>query len=164
MVSTYVSYLAIAGNLTTSLRNVASQGAVARDTGYYKEHITKVTTVEVRGARDEQAARAIAARVAHSALVRTALFGNDPNWGRFTSQVGNCPEVMDIAPLRCTLQGIPVFAAGEPLPFDRAAASGAMAAEDVHLLLELADGPGQAYVMTSDLGYRYVEVNAEYTT
>ena len=133
---------------------------IARD----GEGATKVTTLEVRGARDDQAARAIATRLAHSALIRTALFGNDPNWGRFTSQVGNCPEVVDIAPLRCTLQGIPVFAAGEPLPFERATASHAMATDDVHLLLELDDGPGQAALMTSDLGYRYVEVNAEYTT
>lgn len=133
---------------------------IARD----GEGATKVTTIEVRGARDEQAARAIAARVAGSALVRTALFGNDPNWGRFTSQVGNSPEVGDIRALRCVLQGIPVFAHGEPLPFDRTAASAAMAAEDVSLVLQLADGPGEASLMTSDLGYRYVEVNAEYTT
>jgi glutamate N-acetyltransferase/amino-acid N-acetyltransferase len=133
---------------------------IARD----GEGATKVTTIEVRGARDDQAARAIAARVAQSALVRTALFGNDPNWGRFTSQVGNCDEVLDITALRCTLQQIPVFARGEPLPFDRAAASAAMKNEDVHLLLELSDGPGTASLMTSDLGYRYVEVNAEYTT
>ncbi len=133
---------------------------IARD----GEGATKVTTIEVRGARDDQAAHAIAARVARSALVRTALFGNDPNWGRFTSQVGNCPEVLDITALRCTLQDVPVFAAGEPLPFERAEVSSSMAREDVHLVLELADGPGQAFVMTSDLGYRYVEVNAEYTT
>lgn len=133
---------------------------IARD----GEGATKVTTIEVRGARDDQAARSIAARVASSALVRTALFGNDPNWGRFTSQVGNCEEVGDISALRCTLQGIPVFAHGEPLPFDRAAASSAMKTDDVHLLLELKDGDGKASLMTSDLGYRYVEINAEYTT
>jgi glutamate N-acetyltransferase/amino-acid N-acetyltransferase len=133
---------------------------IARD----GEGATKVTTIEVQGARDDAAARSIAARVASSALVRTALFGNDPNWGRFTSQVGNCPEVGDITALRCVLQGVPVFARGEPLPHDRAAVSAAMAAEDVHLLLALADGEGSASLLTSDLGYRYVEVNAEYTT
>jgi glutamate N-acetyltransferase/amino-acid N-acetyltransferase len=133
---------------------------IARD----GEGATKVTTIEVRGARDDEAARAVAARVAGSALVRTALFGNDPNWGRFTSQVGNCDEVADIAALRCALQGVPVFARGEPLPFDKGALSAAMAVDDVHLLLELSDGPGAASLMTSDLGYRYVEVNAEYTT
>lgn len=133
---------------------------IARD----GEGATKVTTIEVTGAATDAAARAIAQRVATSALVRTALFGNDPNWGRFTSQVGNAPEVRDARSLRCVLQGIEVFKAGEPTAFDRAAASRAMAAEDVRLELHLADGSGKASVMTSDLGYRYVQVNAEYTT
>ncbi len=133
---------------------------IARD----GEGATKVTTIEVTGAKDDQAAKAIARHVATSALVRTALFGNDPNWGRFVSQVGNCPEVKNAMALRCALQGIEVFKAGEPTSFDRAAASKAMAKEDVRLELALADGKGQAVVLTSDLGYRYVQVNAEYTT
>lgn len=133
---------------------------IARD----GEGATKVTTIEVSGAATDDAAKAIARRVASSALVRTALFGNDPNWGRFTSQVGNAPEVRQSKSLTCVLQGIEVFKQGEPTAFDRAAASRAMAAEDVKLELKLNDGPGRAVVMTSDLGYRYVQVNAEYTT
>jgi glutamate N-acetyltransferase/amino-acid N-acetyltransferase len=118
----------------------------------------------VRGAASDAAARAICDRVAASALVRTALFGNDPNWGRFVSAVGNAPEVSDITHLRCTLQGIVVFEDGAPAPFDRAAASEAMRREDVLLELTLGEGAGEAFVRTSDLGYRYVEINAEYTT
>ena len=133
---------------------------IARD----GEGATKVTTIEVTGAASEAAARAIAERVAASALVRTALYGNDPNWGRFTSAVGNAPEVKNAAALRCVLQGVEVFRGGEPSAFDRAAVSRAMAKEDVTLALELEDGDGAASVMTSDLGYRYVQVNAEYTT
>jgi glutamate N-acetyltransferase / amino-acid N-acetyltransferase len=133
---------------------------IARD----GEGATKVTTIEVTGAASDDAAKAIAKRVASSALVRTALFGNDPNWGRFTSQVGNAPEVRNAKGLSCVLQGIEVFRSGEPTAFDRAAASKAMAVEDVKLELKLADGRGHAVVLTSDLGYRYVQVNAEYTT
>lgn len=133
---------------------------IARD----GEGATKVTTIEVTGAATEEAAKSIARRVASSALVRTALFGNDPNWGRFTSQVGNAPEVRNARALKCVLQGIEVFRNGEPTAFDRSAASAAMKQEDVKLELGLQDGPGRAIVMTSDLGYRYVEVNAEYTT
>lgn len=133
---------------------------IARD----GEGATKVTTIEVTGAANDAAAKAIAQRVAASALVRTALYGNDPNWGRFTSAVGNAPEVRDAAKLRCTLQGITVFDRGEPTNFDRAAASKAMAAEDVKLELVLSEGTGRGVVLTSDLGYRYVQVNAEYTT
>lgn len=128
------------------------------------EGATKVTTIEVRGAASDEAAREVARHVAASALVRTALFGNDPNWGRFVSQVGNSKAVKDASGLRCVLQGITVFERGEPTAFDKAAASRAMAVEDVSLVLELAEGSGHAVLMTSDLGYRYVEVNAEYTT
>lgn len=133
---------------------------IARD----GEGATKVTTIEVTGAASDEAAKAIARRVASSALVRTALFGNDPNWGRFTSQVGNAPEVRNAKALSCVLQGIEVFRSGEPTRFDRAAAAASMKNEDVKLELKLADGRGHATVMTSDLGYRYVQVNAEYTT
>ena len=60
---------------------------------------------------------------------------------------------------------IVVFERGEPTRFDRRAASCAMASsDDVRIELDLRDGPGRARVLTSDLGYRYVEVNAEYTT
>jgi glutamate N-acetyltransferase / amino-acid N-acetyltransferase len=133
---------------------------IARD----GEGATKVTTIDVRGASSDEAARAIASHIAASALVRTALFGNDPNWGRFVSQVGNAREVTSVEGLRCTLQGITVFENGAPSHFDRGAVSHAMNTEDVHLVIELREGQGRASLMTSDLGYRYVEVNAEYTT
>lgn len=133
---------------------------IARD----GEGATKVTTVTVRGARDHASARAVADLVAGSALVRTALFGNDPNWGRFVSQVGNSKAVRSVAGLRCALQGVAVFEHGAPTAFDRAAMSSAMRAEDVALDISLTEGDGEAVLMTSDLGYRYVEVNAEYTT
>ena len=97
--------------------------------------------------------------------VRTALFGNDPNWGRFVSQVGNTSELGDPRALSCALDGVVVFERGEPVAFDAGELSRRMAAtDDLVLRFELGDGEGQASVMTSDLGYRYVEVNAEYTT
>ncbi len=133
---------------------------IARD----GEGATKVTTVRVTGARSDDAARAIADLVATSALVRTALYGNDPNWGRFVSQVGNSKAVGSVEGLRCVLQGVEVFAHGGPTRFDRAAVSEAMAREDVLLEIALGEGDGAADLLTSDLGYRYVEVNAEYTT
>jgi glutamate N-acetyltransferase / amino-acid N-acetyltransferase len=133
---------------------------IARD----GEGATKVTTIRVSGASSDAVARQIAAHVAASGLVRTALFGNDPNWGRFVSQVGNVKGLAAPQRLVCRLQGLEVFRAGEPTPFDRAAASKAMKAEDVSLELVLDEGIGHALLMTSDLSYRYVEVNAEYTT
>jgi len=73
-------------------------------------------------------------------------------------------EFGSVAGLVCKLQGITVFEKDAPTAFDRAAASRAMAAEDVLLELHLTEGAGSGVVLTSDLGYRYVEVNAEYTT
>jgi glutamate N-acetyltransferase/amino-acid N-acetyltransferase len=151
-----------AAALEQALQAVAYRLAwlIARD----GEGATKVTVVHVTGASSDAAADKIARLVATSALVRTALYGNDPNWGRFTSQVGNSPEVRQPHALVCRLQGVEVFRGGEPTPFDRAALSEAMRREEVRLELALAEGPGEAFVLTSDLGYRYVEVNAEYTT
>jgi len=133
---------------------------IARD----GEGATKVTTLTVRGASSDEAARAVAVHVASSALVRTALFGNDPNWGRFVSQVGNSRAVKSIAGLRCRLQGTVVFEAGGPTSFDRAALSQAMRGPDVALEIELTEGAGEAVLLTADLGYEYVRINAEYTT
>jgi glutamate N-acetyltransferase/amino-acid N-acetyltransferase len=133
---------------------------IARD----GEGATKVTTIEVRGAESDDVARQVAKLVATSALVRTALYGRDPNWGRFVSQVGNSKLVRDVSRLTCTIEGVRVFERGEPTRFDRSDVSRRMGAEDVLLELDLAQGSGTASVMTSDLGYRYVEVNAEYTT
>lgn len=133
---------------------------IARD----GEGATKVTTIVVRGASSDDAARAIAREVAGSALVRTALFGNDPNWGRFVSQVGNSRHVDAPGALRCSVQGTIVFDRGEPTRFEREALSAAMAVDDVEVRFELADGVGAADLLVSDLGYRYVQVNAEYTT
>jgi glutamate N-acetyltransferase / amino-acid N-acetyltransferase len=147
-----------AGPATRVARRLA--WLIARD----GEGATKVTTITVRGATSHDAARKIATLVASSALVRTALFGNDPNWGRFVSQVGNSPELRHPERVTCRLQGETVFREGEPVAFDRGALSSKMATEDVSLELDLSDGSGEATVMTSDLGYRYVEVNAEYTT
>jgi glutamate N-acetyltransferase/amino-acid N-acetyltransferase len=148
--------------IRAAIEQVASRLAwlIARD----GEGATKVTTILVRGAPDRATADDIARRIAKSALVRTALYGNDPNWGRFVSQVGNSPLVRDGRRVRCTLQDIVVFEAGEPVAFDRAHASRRMAEEDVRLELDLGAGTHEAVVLTSDLGYRYVEVNAEYTT
>lgn len=133
---------------------------IARD----GEGATKVTTIEVGGAPSAGAARDIARRIAASALCRTALFGNDPNWGRFVSAAGNSPYVSHPARLVCAVQGVVVFERGEPTAFDRKALAAAMKQDDVTVAIDLADGEARAEVMTSDLGYEYIEINAEYTT
>jgi glutamate N-acetyltransferase/amino-acid N-acetyltransferase len=134
---------------------------IARD----GEGATKVTRIEVRGAENDATANEIARTIAKSALVRTALFGNDPNWGRFVSAAGNSAHVRVASEVSCVLLGTTVFERGEPTVFDKAQLSRALSqTDDVRLELQVGPGPGRATVLTSDLGYRYVEINAEYTT
>ncbi len=133
---------------------------IARD----GEGATKVTTIRVGGAPSAGAAREIARRIAASALCRTALFGNDPNWGRFVSAAGNSPHVSHPARLTCAVQGVVVFEEGEPTAFDKKALAEAMKQDDVTVAVDLGDGDARAEVLTSDLGYEYIEINAEYTT
>ena len=133
---------------------------IARD----GEGATKVTTIVIRGAQNEQAAKTIARDIATSALVRTAIFGNDPNWGRFVSQVGNSHAVNSVFGLRCWIAGHLVFEHGQPAKFDRQVVSKAMQQESIELVIELTEGSGSYELMTADLGYRYIEINAEYTT
>jgi glutamate N-acetyltransferase/amino-acid N-acetyltransferase len=149
-------------NAQSMLTRVAKRLAwlIARD----GEGATKVTTIVIRGAQNEQAAKTVARDIATSALVRTAIFGNDPNWGRFVSQVGNSHAVNSVLGLRCWIAGHLVFEHGQPAKFDRQQVSKAMQNESIELVIELTEGAGSYELMTADLGYRYVEINAEYTT
>ena len=128
------------------------------------EGATKVVAVTVRHATSDDAARAMARAIANSPLVKCAMHGNDPNWGRIVSAAGYVGVPFD--PDRCalTLQGTPVFRAGRPLAFDRAAVSAALHAKDVAIDLDCRSGSGRATVWTCDLSRDYVTINADYHT
>ena len=134
--------------------------AIARD----GEGATKLVEVRVHGAPDDAAAARIAQTIANSPLVKTALFGNDPNWGRVLAAAGRAGVSFD--PNRVALQfaGIPVVENGQPLPFDRQVASAAIKTPEVLIELTLAEGDGHAVVWTCDFSYDYVRINADYTT
>ncbi|HAD62268.1 MAG TPA: arginine biosynthesis protein ArgJ [Planctomycetaceae bacterium] len=125
-------------------------------------------TVDVQGFDTRETAFRIAKEIAESALVKTAICGNDPNWGRITSAAGYAGINFDVAHLSLTINDVEVYRAGTPVKYDEAALSEKMAQEDVHLLLELAGGPcsGSESVRfwTSDLTQEYVRLNSEYTT
>jgi glutamate N-acetyltransferase / amino-acid N-acetyltransferase len=128
------------------------------------EGATKLVVVEVRGAVSTVQARQAARSIASSPLVKTALFGNDPNWGRIVCAAGYSGAALDPDRLALTLCGIPLVRNGEPLPFDEAAASRAMQAPENRIVLDLGQGSAAATVWTCDLSYDYVRINAEYTT
>jgi glutamate N-acetyltransferase/amino-acid N-acetyltransferase len=135
--------------------------ALARD----GEGATKLVTVRVRGARTPAQAERAAKRIANSVLVKTALFGGDPNWGRILQTVGAGRVELDLARAEVRWAGVTVFRNGRSAgPAARRRAGAAMADPELEIAVDLARGRGEATVWTCDLSYEYVKVNAEYTT
>ena len=122
-------------------------------------------TVEVEGARDDAEARRIAITVADSALVKTAVFGADPNWGRIVSAAGYAGVPFEESQLSLWLGDVLLYDHGAPQAFDEETASAYLKKNrEVTLRLRLTLGSGRATIWTSDLTYEYVKLNAEYTT
>lgn len=96
--------------------------------------------------------------------MKTAFFGNDPNWGRIVAAAGRSGANFDPSKLEVELQGVEVFANGQPTQFDSAALSTAMKASVLTVKLNLNQGSHEATVWTCDFSYDYVRINAEYST
>ncbi|MEV0855903.1 bifunctional glutamate N-acetyltransferase/amino-acid acetyltransferase ArgJ [Nocardia fluminea] len=125
------------------------------------EGVTKRVQVTVTGAVSEEEALTAARAVARDSLVKTALFGSDPNWGRVLAAVGIAPVTLD--PNR-----IAVSFNGNPVCVDSVGAPGArevdLSGEDIDVLIELNVGEGTAMVRTTDLSHAYVEENSAYSS
>lgn len=128
------------------------------------EGATKLIEVLVSGAVKTTHARQVARSIAQSCLVKTALFGNDPNWGRILCAAGYAGVALDPSRLRLRVAGIDLVRCGEPLPFDVAEASRALQSPEITIDLDLGLGRGSARFWTCDFSYDYVRINAEYTT
>jgi glutamate N-acetyltransferase/amino-acid N-acetyltransferase len=135
------------------------------------EGVTRVMLVEVRGAATERDARALAAAVADSPLVKTAAFGADPNPGRILQAVGAAGVALDPRRLDVSIGGVEVARAGvippsyfEPGGDLHAAAQAAMKEPEVAIGVTVGDGPGSSRALGCDLSYEYVRINGEYTT
>jgi glutamate N-acetyltransferase / amino-acid N-acetyltransferase len=128
------------------------------------EGATKVVKIIVTGAKTESDARAIARTIANSPLVKCAMHGNDPNWGRIVSAAGYAG--VNFNPDRSTLklQGVTVFRAGQPVPFDAEKTAGLMKSPEVVAQLSCGLGKASATVWTCDLSKEYVTINADYHT
>jgi glutamate N-acetyltransferase/amino-acid N-acetyltransferase len=122
-------------------------------------------TVEVEGLRDDDEAKRVAKAVADSALVKTAIFGADPNWGRIVSAAGYAGVEFEEEQLSLWVGDLLLYHHGTPQPFDAATASAYLKNNrEVHLRLRFALGAGRCTFWTSDLTYEYVKLNADYTT
>ncbi|MEX0868832.1 MAG: bifunctional glutamate N-acetyltransferase/amino-acid acetyltransferase ArgJ [Nitriliruptoraceae bacterium] len=128
------------------------------------EGASRVAAVTVRGAVDESTAERLARSVATSLLVRAAMHGADPNWGRILMALGNAGVEFDLSAVAVRCAGVEVCRGGVARDFDRSAAAAAMAASEVSIDVEVGMGPGSATVLTCDLTPEYVRFNAEYTT
>jgi acetylglutamate kinase len=143
-------------------------GEMARAVAADGEGATRSIEVVVSGAPSDEAARDVARAIAQSPLVKAAVFGADPNWGRVMATVGaragSRGWPIDPFKARVTLQGVPVFGRNRPLDFDREALRARMRETRVDVLVELADGPARAVAWGCDLSYDYVKINADYTS
>ena len=128
------------------------------------EGATHDIAITVSGAVSEEAAEAAARTVSSSNLLKCAVAGADPNWGRILSQLGTVPE--DVCPFNpdevdVAINGITIFSHGAPQP-NRDAVD--MSPRETRIDIELSAGPAQATVWTNDLTHGYVTINADYTT
>ena len=142
-------------DVTTSLaKQIAADG----------EGATKTVTVRVRGAQSDATARTIARAIADSPLVKCAMHGNDPNWGRIVSAAGMCGAKFNPDTAKLTLAGTVVYRNGKPAAFDAAAVSERLKAKEVLADLLCGGGGGTATVWTCDFSKEYVSINADYST
>jgi glutamate N-acetyltransferase/amino-acid N-acetyltransferase len=123
----------------------------------------RIGRVVVRGGHPpgvERAARA----VANSPLVKTALHGGDPNWGRIAQAVGGALVDAAPVPLDIAIEGVQVCTAGAALRFDAEALAAAVAGPEVEYVIGLPGDGHETEVFFSDLGHGYITINADYTT
>ena len=139
-------------------------GHLAREIVRDGEGATTVVRLDVLNARDDEQAENVARAVCNSPLVKCAIHGRDPNWGRILcaagySGAGVMPQSVDLC-----IQNVPVLLRGTPVAFDAPALSKAMDGEEVTIRLDLGVGSANTTFWTCDFSKEYVTINADYTT
>lgn len=138
---------------------------LARKIAIDAEGAEHLITIEVEGCRTDAEAKQVAKTIAESALVKTAVFGADPNWGRVVSAAGYSGVIFDEKDLSLWMGDMLLYRSGTPVPFDAAAASAYLKHNrEVHFKLRFALGSGRCTFHTCDLTAEYVRLNADYTT
>jgi glutamate N-acetyltransferase / amino-acid N-acetyltransferase len=151
------------GEFGAAVKDVCSD--LARAIAADAEGASHLVTIDVEGCRTDADAKAIAKTIAESALVKTAIYGADPNWGRFVSAAGYSGVEFEEQDLSCWMGPFELYRAGAPLPFDPKAASAYLKDNrEVHLRLKFTLGSEGCRFYTCDLTTEYVRLNADYTT
>ena len=140
--------------------------ALAQDIIRDGEGATKFVEIEVLDARSVDEADRVARTIAHSPLVKTALFASDPNWGRILAAVGRAGvEDLDVDTVSLSLNGVLIAEKGARAQnYTERAGVAAMSPEDLLISVNLARGNQVATIWTTDFSYDYVKINAEYRT
>ncbi|WP_010650232.1 bifunctional ornithine acetyltransferase/N-acetylglutamate synthase [Oceanobacillus massiliensis] len=133
---------------------------IARD----GEGATKLIEVHVKGAPTEIVAAQVAKAVISSNLVKTAIYGADPNWGRIICAIGYSKQPLDPESVCISLGDIEVVKNGQPLDFDEAEGKRYLENHTVKLLIDLQNGSDEATAWGCDLTYDYIKINASYRT
>jgi glutamate N-acetyltransferase/amino-acid N-acetyltransferase len=148
--------------LVGGMRAIAHELAMAIVRG--GEGVTKLVGIRVHGAPTEQNARTVARTIATSLLVKTAIHGADPNWGRILAAAGRAGVPFD--PLHATVRVGDVILFEHGLPHDDAAPRAAehLATDTIRIDVDLGKGAAEATIWTCDLSQEYVRINSEYRT
>jgi len=129
------------------------------------EGATKFVEIRVSGAASKKAARTIGMSIANSPLVKTAVAGEDANWGRIVAAVGKSGEKADRDRLSIIIGGVQVAVEGEGVPgYDEAPVTAHMKGQDIVMEVDVGVGKGKATVWTCDLTHAYIDINGSYRT
>ena len=127
------------------------------------EGLTKFVTIEVAGAEDDRAARKIGLSIGNSPLVKTAIAGEDPNWGRIVMAVGKAGEAADRDRMSIWFGDVLVAEQGERAPgYEESVVARYMQGAEIVVRVDVGVGNGRATVWTCDLTHGYIDINAEY--
>jgi len=146
----------------TAVSDVAA--VIARELVRDGEGATKLVTVEVRGARSPADAERVARQIANSPLVKTAFFGCDPNVGRIIMAAGKAGVALDPDRFELMVGGVKVASRGALIVGTLEAAASKMREREFVITLDLRMGKARSQIVTCDLSFDYVKINAEYTT
>ncbi|HNY50712.1 MAG TPA: bifunctional glutamate N-acetyltransferase/amino-acid acetyltransferase ArgJ [Smithella sp.] len=128
------------------------------------EGATKFISIMVNGAKSKSDARSAAYSIANSNLVKTAFFGEDPNWGRIIAALGASGINMEKEKISLSIGDMPIFSQNSPLTFDMNKLKSIFHQDRIDVKVDLGAGDKSYYVYTSDLSHDYVKINAEYST
>lgn len=152
------AYDTIASAIRCACENLARK--IAAD----GEGATKLVTVDVLGAANEEDADTVARAIANSPLVKTAIFGHDANWGRIAGAAGKCGVAFDQYDVDIDFLSVPVLRAGLPLPMDEEDMLRRFESPEVTIAIDLGVGDAHARIWTCDLTHDYVTINGDYRT